>query len=192
MSVCLSLSVCPPARVQPLGSLWTDYHDILYLSIFRKSVEKFQVSFKSDKNNRHFTCRPIYILITSRSVLLRMRNVSEKVVGKIKTHILCSVTFFKNRAVYEIMWENIVERDRTQIAIWRMRIACWIPKATNTHTHTLRSCNTYCFSTTTMVTRTRLNVKLYVQYIGCLAEPLFRAVNLCELTNQPHMYSYVW
>jgi hypothetical protein len=33
-----------------------------------------------------------------------------KVVEKIKTHILCSVTFFfENRAVYEIMWKNIVE-----------------------------------------------------------------------------------
>jgi len=31
------------------------------------------------------------------------------------------------------MRENIVERGRTQLAIWRMRIACLIPKATNTH-----------------------------------------------------------
>jgi hypothetical protein len=52
-----------------------------------------------------------------------------KVVEKIKTHILCSVTFTpppENRAVYEIMWKNIVdELDRPQIKIWRMRIACW-------------------------------------------------------------------
>jgi len=39
----------------------------------------------------------------------------------------------ENRAFYEIMWKNIVEPDRTQMTIWRMRIACWIPKATNTH-----------------------------------------------------------
>ena len=57
-----------------------------------------------------------------------------EVVEKIKTHILCSVTFFlENRAVYEIMWENTVERGRPQMAIWRMRSACWVPKATNTH-----------------------------------------------------------
>jgi len=31
------------------------------------------------------------------------------------------------------MWENTVEPDRTQMTIWRMRIACWIPKATDTH-----------------------------------------------------------
>jgi hypothetical protein len=30
------------------------------------------------------------------------------------------------------MWKNIVELDRPQITIWRMRIARWVPKATNT------------------------------------------------------------
>jgi len=30
----------------------------------------------------------------------------QKFVGKNQTHILCSVTFFGNRAVYEIMWKN--------------------------------------------------------------------------------------
>jgi len=55
-----------------------------------------------------------------------------KVVEKIKTHILYSVTFFENRAVYEKMWKNIVERDRPQMTLWRMRIACWMPNAINT------------------------------------------------------------
>ena len=32
------------------------------------------------------------------------------------------------------MWTNFVERDRPQMTIWSMRVACWIPKATNTHT----------------------------------------------------------
>jgi hypothetical protein len=73
-----------------------------------------------------------------------------KFVEKIKTHILFLITFFENRAVYEIMWENIVEPWWPQMAIWRTRIACWITKATDT----LSICNTYCFSTATMVTRT--------------------------------------
>jgi len=73
-------------------------------------------------------------LIISRSVLLRMRNVSDKVVEKIQTHILCSVTFFKkNRVVYEIMWKYIVQADTAQMTIWRMRTVCWIRKATTTH-----------------------------------------------------------
>ena len=39
----------------------------------------------------------------------------------------------ENRAVYEVMWKNIVEAGRPQVTEWRMRFACWITKATNTH-----------------------------------------------------------
>jgi len=34
---------------------------------------------------------------------------------------------------YEIMWKNIVETSRPQMTIQRMRVACCIPKATDTH-----------------------------------------------------------
>jgi hypothetical protein len=56
MSVCLS--VCPPEQ---LGSHGPDFHEILHLSVFRKSVEKIQVSLESDKNKGYFTRRPVYI-----------------------------------------------------------------------------------------------------------------------------------
>jgi hypothetical protein len=39
---------------------------------------------------------------------------------------------FENHALYEIMWKNTVEPGRTKMTIWHIRIACWIPKATNT------------------------------------------------------------
>ena len=29
------------------------------------------------------------------------------------------------------MWKAIVQPDRSQMTVWRMRIACWIPKAKN-------------------------------------------------------------
>jgi hypothetical protein len=40
-----------------------------------------------------------------------------KVVDKIKIHIVCSVTFFENYAVYEKMWKNVVQPDRPQMTI---------------------------------------------------------------------------
>ena len=43
-------SVRPSVRIE-LGSHWTDFHEILYLGIFPKSVDKIQVSLKSNKNN---------------------------------------------------------------------------------------------------------------------------------------------
>jgi len=30
----------------------------------------------------------------------------------------------ENRAVYEVMWKIMVQPDRPQMTIWRMRIAC--------------------------------------------------------------------
>jgi hypothetical protein len=30
-------------------------------------------------------------------------------------------------------WKNNLESGRLQMTVWRMRIACWIIKATNTH-----------------------------------------------------------
>ena len=50
-----------------------------------------------------------------------------EVIEKLETHILCSLTFFpENLAVHEIMWKNIVERGRTQMTKWRMRITLQI------------------------------------------------------------------
>ena len=56
-----------------------------------------------------------------------------KVVEEIKTHFIFSKLFPKNRAVYEIMWKNIVQRGWPQMTISHMRIACWMPKAIHTH-----------------------------------------------------------
>ena len=58
-----------------------------------------------------------------------------KVVEEIEAHILCSITyvFFENRAVYEIMWKNIIERCWPQMIIGRLRIACWTPRALQIH-----------------------------------------------------------
>ena len=51
------LSVC----VEQLNSYWMDFLEIWCLSIFWKSIEKIQVSLKSDKNNGYITRRPMYI-----------------------------------------------------------------------------------------------------------------------------------
>jgi hypothetical protein len=45
MSVCLS-------ALNNSGFHWKDFHEIWHLSIFRKSVEKIEVSLKSDGDNR--------------------------------------------------------------------------------------------------------------------------------------------
>jgi hypothetical protein len=41
-----------------------------------------------------------------------------KIVEKIKTHFLpTNFFFFENRAVYEIMWKNVVEPERAHMTV---------------------------------------------------------------------------
>ena len=37
---------------------------------------------------------------------------------------MCERFFFENGAFFEIMWNNIVEPDKPEMTIWRMRISC--------------------------------------------------------------------
>jgi len=46
---------------------------------------------------------------------------------------MVSKVFFFNYALCEKMCKNIVESDRPQMIIRRMRLTCWITTATNTH-----------------------------------------------------------
>jgi len=52
----------------------------------------------------------------SRWILLRIGNVSDKFVKKIKTH---DFMFNENRAIYKKIWKNIVEPETPQMTIAR-------------------------------------------------------------------------
>jgi hypothetical protein len=100
-------------------------------------------------------------LIISRSVILRMNNISNK---NQNTYVNVQQLFSKKCAVYEITWKNIVEPDRPQMTIWRMRIGCWIPKTTNTHSEYVILID---FPRQQWLIRTRLNITLYVHCLSC-------------------------
>ena len=71
----------------------------------------------------------MYIVVISGSFVLRMRNVSGRSCRENRnTHFV-----FENLAFYEIMWKNTVEQGWRRMTIWRMRIAYWIIKATDTY-----------------------------------------------------------
>jgi len=71
-------------------------------------------------------------MIISRLLLLKTLNVS-KLHSKSKRAIVLHKFVFEGRAVYKIMWKYVEEPDRPQMTIWRIRSACWMPKAANTH-----------------------------------------------------------
>jgi hypothetical protein len=55
-----------------------------------------------------------------------------------KTHILCIITFFFSKIV---LFMRYVEKycgargAKNEVTIWRLRVACWISKATCTQAH---------------------------------------------------------
>jgi len=49
------LFVCPSVHMEQLGSHWMDFRGSLYCRIFKKSVEKIQVSLKPDNHSGYFT-----------------------------------------------------------------------------------------------------------------------------------------
>jgi hypothetical protein len=100
---------------------------------------------------------------------------------------------FKNFYKSCRFWGNVEKcggaREATNCnAIWRVRVACCINKATraltHTHTHT-EICNTCCFSAVTMVSRMRVIVTLHVHCVSrylryCTTSP-GRIVNKCKV-----------
>jgi len=65
------------------------------------------------------------------------------------------------------MWKIFVGRGGLPVTKWRMRIACWITKATNAHSQYV---NASCSSAATKVMRTPHEVTLYFHCLTCLKE----------------------
>ena len=161
---------CPSVCMEQLYSHWTDHHAIWYLAFFFfskisrensrfiKIWQEYQVLYM--KTDIHFWS---YLA----QFFLEWEMFQTKVVEKIKTHILCPILFPpENCAVYEIMWK--IRYSRTGLR-WQYNMAhvlCMLD--TQGYRHTLRICNIYCFPTAKIVTRTGLNLTLYVPYIACL------------------------
>jgi len=62
-----------------------------------------------------------------------MFNISDKICRVNQITHYDSPRLQKNPAFYVIMWRSLVKPDRPQMTIWCMRVACWLTKATGTH-----------------------------------------------------------
>jgi len=116
--------------MEQLGSHLTYFHEIWYLNVLRKYVEKINVSLKSDKNNGYLTWRPVYIF---EHISLSSSWNEKCFIQNQNTHFMFN-TFFSKIVSFKTMWENTVQSDRPQMPIRRMRLACWITKFTDRHT----------------------------------------------------------
>jgi len=88
------------------------------LNIFVTCVEKIQDSSKSEKNKEWLMRRPIW------------RNDQTSLIcsANQKTIFVSYCIVFKSCILWENVGENMLEPGRSQMKIWRMRIASWIPR----------------------------------------------------------------
>jgi len=73
------------------------------------------------------------------------------------------------------MWKSIVEPAWLQMAIWRMRIACWILKVTNTHPECVILT---AFPLQQWVDERAWMLTLYVHCLSCLSYSIVRLTSL--------------
>jgi hypothetical protein len=128
---------------------------------FRKPIEKIQIPLKSSTNKRHITWTSIYIRDTISLNSSWDKKYLRQVCGETKTHIfmLNNLFFGKTRRLLHTVKKNIVELERNELTNRAHALCTSVNQGKNTNT--ARIFNTSCFSTT-MVTRTRLIVTLYV------------------------------
>jgi hypothetical protein len=144
-----------------------------------------------DLSNMEF----VILMTMHRWILLRMRHISNKSCREnLNTHFMFSNFFLKSRR----LWDNVEKcggawEATNNVTIWRIRVECWISKATRsqahahrhapghpravarararTHTHTHKHthtqiCNTYCFSMARIIRQ--FASMLRYTYIACL------------------------
>ena len=140
--------------------------------------------------------------IISHSILFRMRNVSSKFCRENQnTHFISKNFFRKSCRLWHYcgkIWYSQTDHG------WQYGTAhahCMLDNYG--YRHTLRICNTYCFTTATMVKRTGLSVTLYIHCLSCFvwisdlsylmwqwSTVIF--LRLCWLQQRIHFIAYFW
>jgi hypothetical protein len=116
--------VRPSFRIEQLGSHWTDFDEIWYLSFFflfenlwGKLQFHWNLSLHEDTSWKYLA-----------ELSLEWKVLQIKAAEKIKTHVLYSATFFRKSCRLRENVENVVQPERPQTNCC-MGVACWISKA---------------------------------------------------------------
>jgi hypothetical protein len=113
-SVCLSVCLSSWSDSPPTQQIFTK----VYIEDFLKIHQEIQVSLNLTRVMGTLHEELCMSMIILRSVLLRIRNVSDKICRE-DQNTCFMFTFFltDNRAIYEIMCKNMLQPDRPQVPI---------------------------------------------------------------------------
>jgi hypothetical protein len=100
-----------------------------------KQIYDNHVSLKSEKNKGHLHEYLRAFMIIFRYTLLKMRNISDRIVEKIKTHYMaCNIIFSEILPFVRYVETHVRARKVTDNKILqRVRFACWITKTADIH-----------------------------------------------------------
>jgi hypothetical protein len=126
-------SLLSPSRL-PLDGFWWNLIFVTFPKIFRENSNL--IKFRQKWRVLYMKMFPYFWPYLAK-FFLEWETFETKVVDKIKTHILCSITFFRKS---HRLWDNVkniveIEGTTYDVTIWRIRVACWISKATWTSAH---------------------------------------------------------
>jgi len=111
--------VCPvgATRLPIDGFLWNLVFEYFFGKIWGGGEIKFYI--RPVKNKGYFTCWPVYIYGNiSLNYSYNDKCFEKKICRENQiTHFMFNNFFPGNRGVYEIMWKNVVDPDRIQMAI---------------------------------------------------------------------------
>jgi hypothetical protein len=113
------MSVCPQGTARlgsarlPLDRLYRNF----IFEDFRNLLRKLKFHYNLTRTTSILYEDQCKFIMRSRIILLRVRNVSDKSCRKYHNKNFISNNFYsENRVVYKIMWKNVVQPDRTQMA----------------------------------------------------------------------------
>jgi hypothetical protein len=150
----------PSISMEQLDSYWTDFYENHTWAFFDDLSRKFKFALHVRRTGTLHEDMCTFMIMCSE--LFLKWEISQAKCVEIK-YILCLKAFFPRKSCR--LSDKVAEHGRGDKP--NKVHALWITKPTHTHTHTLRICSTYCFSTTTKVSLTRLSVTLYVLCLSC-------------------------
>jgi hypothetical protein len=147
-----------------------NFHKIWYLSVSQKYPQKIQDSLNLRRITGTLREDLCTFMIISRWILLRMRNVSDKSCRETQnTHFTFSNFFRKSCRLLDNVEKYGTARQATDgNIIRRMRFACWITKATNTHTEYVIL---IAFPRQQWLRERALILLFYVHCVSCYSKP---------------------
>ena len=104
------VSVCPSAWNNS-ASTWRNFWNLIFEYFLKICWGKFKFHENLTRMTGTLLEKQNTFMITSLSIFLRMRNISDRFVEKIKTHIFCSVTLFRKSS---FLWNNVEKYRRDE------------------------------------------------------------------------------